>query len=69
MVRENFINLFQKFNKDISLQENLWIEIKTYYSSDKRHYHNLSHLEKYFFEKYEIQARENLEKELEILTK
>jgi len=58
-MQENFKSLFQNFSKDISLQENLWLEIKTYYSSKKRHYHNLSHLENLFSELFSI--REKLE--------
>jgi len=57
MLHENFKNLFQKFNQDIPLQENLWIEIETYYSSEKRHYHNLSHLENLFEELLPIQEK------------
>ncbi|WP_296144950.1 hypothetical protein [uncultured Flavobacterium sp.] len=57
MLKENFKNLVQKFNQDISLQENLWIEIETYYSSKKRHYHNLSHLENLFKELLPIQEK------------
>lgn len=57
MLKENFKNLFQKFNQDISLQENLWIEIETYYSSKKRYYHNLSHLENLFKEFLPIQEK------------
>lgn len=57
MLQKNFKNLVQKFNQDISLEENLWIEIETYYSYKKRHYHNLSHLENLFEELLPIQEK------------
>lgn len=58
-LHQNFKDLFQKYNQDNSLQENLWLEIETYYTSKKRHYHTLSHLENLFRELFPIQ--ENFE--------
>ena len=58
-LHQNFKDLFQKYNQDNSLQENLWLEIETYYTSKKRHYHTLSHLENLFQELLPIQ--ENVE--------
>lgn len=58
-LHQNFKDLFQKYNQDNSLQENLWLEIETYYTSKKRHYHTLSHLENLFQELLPIQ--ENFE--------
>jgi len=57
MLQENFKNLFLNFAQDISLQESLWLEIKTYYTSKKRHYHNLSHLENLFSELFPIKEK------------
>lgn len=57
MLQENFKNLFLNFAQDVSLQENLWLEIKTYYTSKKRHYHNLSHLENLFSELFPIKEK------------
>jgi len=57
MLQETFKNLFLNFAQDISLQENLWQEIKTYYTSKKRHYHNLSHLENLFSELFPIKEK------------
>lgn len=57
MLQENFKKLLQKFHQDSSLQENLWLEIKTYYTSKKRYYHNLSHLENLFSELFPIKEK------------
>lgn len=57
MLQENFKNLFLNFAQDVSLQESLWLEIKTYYTSKKRHYHNLSHLENLFSELFPIKEK------------
>lgn len=57
MLQQKFNILFQKFNQDISLEENLWKEIVSNYSSQKRHYHNLSHLENLFKELLPIQEK------------
>lgn len=56
-LHQNFKDLFQKYNQDNSLQENLWLEIETYYTSKKRHYHTLSHLENLFQELLSIQEK------------
>jgi predicted metal-dependent HD superfamily phosphohydrolase len=56
---QNFKELFQKYNQDNSLQENLWLEIETYYTSKKRHYHTMVHLENLFQELLPI--KENFE--------
>lgn len=57
MLKQNFNNLFQKYNQDISLQEKLCLEIEIHYSSRKRHYHNLSHLENLFQELFPIKEK------------
>lgn len=56
-LHQNFKNLFQKYNQDDSLQENLWMEIVTHYSSKKRHYHTLDHIENLFQELFPIQEK------------
>ena len=45
MLEDKFYTLCQNFTVDKQLSKNLWIEIKTYYSSPNRHYHTLKHLE------------------------
>lgn len=56
-LHQNFKDLFHKYNQDNSLQENLWLEIETYYTSKKRHYHTLSHLENLFQELLPIKEK------------
>lgn len=57
ILQQNFRNLFLRYNQDDSLQQHLWLEIETYYSSKKRHYHTLSHLENLFLELLPIQEK------------
>lgn len=45
MLRQTFFELIKKYSDDLQLIELLWKEIETNYSSSKRYYHNLSHLE------------------------
>lgn len=56
-LHKNFKNLVQKHTQDNSLEENLWLEIETYYNSKKRHYHTLSHLENLFAALFPIQEK------------
>jgi predicted metal-dependent HD superfamily phosphohydrolase len=44
-LQETFQNLVEKYCSDQKLIEELWTEIKKKYSSSKRHYHNLAHIE------------------------
>lgn len=50
MLKQKFNNLLQTYNQDISLREKFWLEIEKHYSSGKRHYHTLLHLENLFGE-------------------
>lgn len=45
MLKETFIELLTNYTDNSSLIKELWIEIEKKYSSNKRHYHNLQHLE------------------------
>jgi len=56
-LHQNFKNLIQKYNQDNSLQENLWLEIETYYTSKKRYYHTLNHLDNLFQELFPIKDK------------
>ena len=48
MLQKEFISLVLKYNDDYQLAHRLWNEIETAYTSDGRHFHNLSHLEQIF---------------------
>lgn len=45
MLKQTFIDLLSNYTAHDSLTNELWIEIKESYSSTKRHYHTLKHLE------------------------
>ena len=45
MLRETFIKLMTKYTADKDLINVLWAEIEKNYSSKKRHYHTLQHLD------------------------
>ena len=45
MLQKEFISLVLKYNDDYQLAHRLWNEIETAYTSEGRHFHNLSHLE------------------------
>ncbi|TDS17104.1 putative metal-dependent HD superfamily phosphohydrolase [Maribacter caenipelagi] len=45
MLRETFIKLMTKYTADKDLMNVLWAEIEKNYSSKKRHYHTLQHLD------------------------
>lgn len=49
-LQQKFTDLFQSHATDHSLQEKLWQEIQKHYTSSKRHYHTLLHLENLFRE-------------------
>ncbi len=44
-LEKNFFGLLSKYTTDQNLKQKLWTEIERNYSSKKRHYHTLSHLE------------------------
>lgn len=45
MIKETFTELVKRYSTDEALAEKMWSEIEAAYSSKKRHYHTLSHLE------------------------
>jgi len=45
MFQHEFIKCLRKLSDDQKLRENLWLDIASVYSSPKRHYHNLFHLD------------------------
>ncbi|PZR21166.1 MAG: hypothetical protein DI539_08705 [Flavobacterium psychrophilum] len=45
MLKGVFTSLLNKYTSEKSLIETLWDDIEQHYSSPKRHYHNLKHLE------------------------
>lgn len=45
MLKGVFTNLLNKYTREKSLIETLWDDIEKQYTSQKRHYHNLQHLE------------------------
>ena len=45
MLKEIFIKLLTKYTDNDQLKNELWIEIEKNYSSKKRHYHTLQHLD------------------------
>lgn len=50
MLRETFIDLLTDYSSDTSRVDELWLEIEKNYSSKRRHYHSLEHLENLFTE-------------------
>jgi predicted metal-dependent HD superfamily phosphohydrolase len=44
-LRNTFLRLVNQYTIDNALADNLWIEVERSYSSKKRHYHNLFHLD------------------------
>lgn len=49
-LQQKFTDIFQKYATDSSLEKKFWQEIEKQYSSKKRHYHTLLHLENLFGE-------------------
>jgi predicted metal-dependent HD superfamily phosphohydrolase len=45
LLNQTFLTLTQNYTPDNRLANDLWIEIETSYSTKKRHYHTLAHLE------------------------
>jgi len=45
VLKETFIGLLKNYTDNDRLRNELWAEIEKYYSSKKRHYHSLSHLD------------------------
>lgn len=45
MLKDTFISLVNKYTPDGTIAENMWAGIEKHYTSPKRHYHNLQHLQ------------------------
>lgn len=45
MLKETFFSLLSNFTNDSRMMESLWQEIDTQYSSSKRYYHTITHLD------------------------
>lgn len=56
MLKTIFIELLSKYSSNTNLHRTLWNEIEKQYSSTKRHYHSLSHLENLLIELNEIKS-------------
>lgn len=56
MLKETFIDLLTKYTDNESLKNELWNEIKKNYSSRKRHYHTLEHLNNLLYQLIEIKS-------------
>lgn len=54
MLKEIFTDLVQKYTDDSEIILQLWNEIEKAYSTQKRYYHNLSHLENLFLQLSEV---------------
>lgn len=54
MLKELFLSLASQYNNDADLHQKLWLEIENNYTSKKRHYHNLNHLENLLAELTEL---------------
>lgn len=56
MLKETFIGLLTNYTDNKSLINELWIEIEKYYSSKKRHYHTLLHLDNILAQLIEVKG-------------
>jgi predicted metal-dependent HD superfamily phosphohydrolase len=45
MLKDIFIGLANKYTPDVTIAQNLWADIENHYTSPKRYYHNLQHLQ------------------------
>ncbi|KXX72463.1 hypothetical protein [Flammeovirga sp. SJP92] len=54
-IKEKYITLLSTFTEDINLIEKNWLEIEKAYSSPKRKYHNLKHIENMMIELKEVE--------------
>lgn len=54
MLKETYIDLLTKYTNDSSLIIDLWTEIEQSYSDNKRHYHNISHLDNLLIQLIEV---------------
>lgn len=56
MLKRAFIDLVKNYTDDEALTNELWSEIEENYSSKKRHYHTLKHLENLFAQLNEVKG-------------
>jgi predicted metal-dependent HD superfamily phosphohydrolase len=59
MLTDLFLHLVKKYSKDSELANNLWLEIFTKYSDNKRYYHNIEHLEAIINDLNEVKSNIN----------
>ena len=57
MMKAVFTNLTAHYTSNSKLSEQLWNEVETAYSNQKRHYHNLHHLEHLLNELFEVKEK------------
>ncbi|AZJ33935.1 hypothetical protein D6200_08115 [Tenacibaculum mesophilum] len=57
MLKNTFLNLLATYSNDNSFNILLWQEIEEYYTSKKRHYHTLEHLENLLFQLTPIRTK------------
>lgn len=56
-LQENFMVLVRKYDSEVAVAENLWLEITKHYSSKDRYYHNLKHLAYMYMELEQFKER------------
>lgn len=54
MLQETFIGLLRSYTDNNRLIQELWKEVEKHYSSQKRHYHTLQHLDNLFIQLMEV---------------
>jgi predicted metal-dependent HD superfamily phosphohydrolase len=57
VLKQTFINLLSNYTTDVNLTNKLWNEIEENYSTTKRHYHTLSHLENILVQLNEVKEQ------------
>jgi predicted metal-dependent HD superfamily phosphohydrolase len=56
MLKQQFIELVNKYSTESTLVETLWNEIEKKHTSKKRHYHNLSHLDNLYHQLFNVKS-------------
>src|SRR5690554_3729785 len=57
MIKEKFLSLLKKYSDNELYNVECWTEIETQYSSKKRYYHNLIHLENMLNELNDVKSQ------------
>jgi predicted metal-dependent HD superfamily phosphohydrolase len=57
MLKQTFFELIQNYSNDFNLINELWNEIEQNYSSNKRYYHTLNHLENLLNQLLEVKSK------------